>query len=116
MPKNVKRKTEATADESAKKIREEKIDPKTDCDEINGQKSTVKRQINYATCMKCIESGQGRPKKIKKYKTFKSIIQHTVHFGRDFRPRKSTPDSYIEVEVGYKKGKDLLRNGRNSRF
>jgi hypothetical protein len=114
MPKNVERKTEATADDSAKKIREEKIDLKTDCDEIEGQNSTV--QINFATCMKCIEGGRGQPKKSKKYKTFTSIIEHTVNFGRDFRARKSTPDPYIEVEVGYKKGKDVLRNGRNSQF
>jgi len=31
MPKSVKRKTEGTVDDSAKKIREEKVDPKTDC-------------------------------------------------------------------------------------
>ena len=41
MPKRVKRKTEGTADDSAKKIRVEKIDTKTDFDEIKGQNFAI---------------------------------------------------------------------------
>ena len=103
MPKSVKRKTEGTADDSAKKIREEKNDPKTDSDEIKGQNSTVKRQINFATCMKCIKGGDNHPKESILYNTFESIFIHTVNIAR--KARKPVRGSVIRVEVGDKKGK-----------
>ena len=117
MPKSVKRKTEGTADDSAKKIREEKVDPKTDCDEIEGQNSTVKRIINFATCIKCIEGSHTirggeysiKSKKSEKYYTFEDIIEHTVNFCRVGIVRKSSlVVDMIEVEVGYKKGIPLF--------
>ena len=106
MPKKVKRKNEATADDSAKKIREEKNDPKTDYDEIKGQNSTVKRQINFATCMKCIKGVDNHPKESQrcytKYDSFESIIKHSVNFAR--KARKPV----IRIEVGDKKGKAII--------
>ena len=103
MPKKVKRKTGATADNSAKKMREEKIDPKTDCDEIEKQNSTVKRQINFATCMKCIKGGDNHPKERILYNTFESIFIHTVNIAR--KARKPVRGSSIRIEVGDEKGK-----------
>ena len=111
MPKNVKRKTEATADDSAKKIREEKNDLKTDGDEIKGQNSIVKRQINFATCMKCIKGVYDHPKitlKKELYNNFESIIKHTVNFDRDARRRGASRPGWLEFEVGDKKGIPLF--------
>ena len=106
MPKRVKRKTEGTADDSAKKIREEKNDPKTDCDEIKGQNSTVKRQINFATCMKCINGGYNHPKESTLYNTFESIFIHTVNIAK--KARKPVRGSLIRIEVGDEKGKVMI--------
>ena len=106
MPKKVKRKTEETADDSAKKIREEKIDPKTDCDEIEGQNSTFKRQINFVTCMKCIKGDYNHPKESTLYNTFESIFIHNINIAK--KARKPVRGSVIRVEVGDKKGKVII--------
>ena len=118
MPASVKRKTEATADDSAKKRRKEKIDPKTVCDEMKRQNPTVKRQINFATCMKCIGEGynylnylsRSHPKERTLYNTFESILEHTVSFARDGRRDsiRRAPTA-IRVEVGDKKGVLLFK-------
>ena len=91
-------------DVSFKKIREEKNDPKTDYDEIKGQNSTVKRQINFATCMRCIKGGYNHPtKESTLYNTFESIF---IHFAK--KARKPVRGSVIRVEVGDKKGKFII--------
>ena len=108
MPKKVKRKTVATVDDSAKKIRKEKIDPKTDCDEIEGQNSTVKRQINFATCMRCIKGGYNHPtKESTLYNTFESIF---IHFAKKARKpvRKPVSGSVIQIEIGDEKGRLII--------
>ena len=81
MSVNRKRKSKTTTDGahdfSAKKQLNEEIDSTTDHDEIKGQNSSVKRQINFATCMKCVEGNEGHCKDSSTlYKTFDSIITH----------------------------------------
>ena len=107
MPKKVKRKTEANAEDSAKKIKEEKIDPQADCDEIEGQTSTAKRQINFATCMKCIKGVDNHPKESTLYNTFESIFIHTVIFASKAKP-ETVRGSVIRKEIGDEKGKVII--------
>ena len=89
MPQNMKRKTEAAPNDSAKKMRKEKekdrnekfsaydkIDSKIEHNGIKSQNLIAKRQINFATCMKCIEGKYDHSKASFLHNTLVSIIKH----------------------------------------
>ena len=105
MSVNRKRKSKATTDGahdfSAKKQLNEKIYSTADCDEIKGQNSTVKRQINIATCVKCVEGKEGHCKNRSTfYKTFDGILTHHQYEDTEFK--------IAEIRVGDENGLGLF--------